>query len=215
MNAMHPPQPQLHPPQPAPTAPTAASQCKVYVGKISPLVDEVWIKKLLQACGALSKWTRLTDMDTKKLKSFGFAEFLTALGAARAVRLLHETDTFPGQKLMLKPDQQTQEKIVELRFNEYDTQETEVKNQVRQVVAEWTASHATEIAAAAEAEKLEVERLAAEKLEAEKKEAELKEEAKKQEDNKQEENNQETEGDVCSFAFVDNKQVVISSTTQG
>lgn len=63
-------------------------QTTVYVGKISPSVDDNLIKQLLEACGPVKSWKRMEDPDTKAHKPFGFCEFEEADGVTRAMSLL-------------------------------------------------------------------------------------------------------------------------------
>lgn len=91
----------------------------VFVGRISPSVDNETILKILevcsklyilifilQKCGAVETWKRLDDAKTKQYKPFGFCDYQTVDSAMRAIRLLNELD-IGGQKLQVKVDEKT------------------------------------------------------------------------------------------------------------
>jgi len=82
-------------------------QTAVYVGKIPAGLPDSWLKELLETCGAVTSWDRVTDPSTAQPKSFGFCKFGDADGVLRALRLLNglEVDT---NQLLLKVDQKTQ-----------------------------------------------------------------------------------------------------------
>jgi RNA-binding protein 25 len=62
----------------------------VYVGKISPLVDDDLMRAVLESCGPLRSWKRSVDPLSGAPKRFGFAEFDGAEGVLRAVRVLRD-----------------------------------------------------------------------------------------------------------------------------
>jgi len=76
----------------------------VWVGKISPLVEDEAIKKLLDTCGEVKQWARVEA--NGQLKSFGFCYFNNAEGALRALRLLDGVQ-LGDQKLKLTVDATT------------------------------------------------------------------------------------------------------------
>lgn len=41
----------------------------MYVGKIAPTVDEATVQKLLEACGPVKEWKRMSDPVTNQLKA--------------------------------------------------------------------------------------------------------------------------------------------------
>jgi len=79
----------------------------VYVGRIPPDVEDEFLRKLLSHCGAVSKWTRITDPETGQLKSFGFCEYAAPQAALRALRLLKDIEIDIDKKLLLNVDQKT------------------------------------------------------------------------------------------------------------
>lgn len=60
----------------------------VWVGKISPKLPNITVRRIFEQCGAIFKFTRFVNPDTKLPKSFCFVEFAGADGAIRAQRLL-------------------------------------------------------------------------------------------------------------------------------
>merc|ERR1712166_923167 len=97
---------------PVPNVISAAPQAKeqhttVYVGKIPQGLPDTFLKELLEKCGVVSSWERVTDPTTGQPKSFGFCKFADADGVLRALRLLNALDVDSSQ-LLLKVDQKTQ-----------------------------------------------------------------------------------------------------------
>jgi RNA-binding protein 25 len=82
----------------------------VWVGKICPLVEDFMIKKLLNACGVVSAWTRVEA--NGQLKTFGFCKYANAEGALRSLRLLNGL-SIGTEQLHLKVDQNTTEYLDE------------------------------------------------------------------------------------------------------
>jgi RNA-binding protein 25 len=82
----------------------------VWVGKICPLVEDFIIKKLLNACGVVSTWTRVEA--NGQLKTFGFCKYANAEGALRSLRLLNGL-SIGTEQLHLKVDQNTTEYLDE------------------------------------------------------------------------------------------------------
>jgi len=82
----------------------------VWVGKICPLVEDFIIKKLLNACGVVSTWTRVEA--NGQLKTFGFCKYANAEGALRSLRLLNGLN-IGTEQLHLKVDQNTTEYLDE------------------------------------------------------------------------------------------------------
>jgi len=76
----------------------------VWVGKISPLIEDETIRKLLQACGEVKSWARVET--NGQYKSFGFCYFQSAEGALRSLRLLDGV-RLGEQKLKLNVDANT------------------------------------------------------------------------------------------------------------
>lgn len=82
-------------------------QLQAYVGKIPESVPDGFIKNLLEQCGSVAKWERVTDPTSGKPKPFGFCKFIGADSVLRALRLLNGIE-FDGGALLLKVDQKTQ-----------------------------------------------------------------------------------------------------------
>ena len=91
-------------------SPLLAKSTTVYVGKIAATVDDATIKALLEACGAVRSWKRVTDPETQAPKGFGFCEYEDAEGVLRAIRLLHNL-SLDGQELLLKCNSTTQKYV--------------------------------------------------------------------------------------------------------
>ncbi|XP_020114093.1 uncharacterized protein LOC109728152 [Ananas comosus] len=89
-------------------APAEKPQTTVYVGKISPSVDNEFLLSLLRLCGPVKSWKRAQDPSTGTLKGFGFCEFESAEGILRALRLLSKLN-IDGQELVLNINQATRE----------------------------------------------------------------------------------------------------------
>jgi len=79
----------------------------VYVGKIPPGVEDDFIRKLLEQCGRVSQWRRVSDPVTGKLKGFGFCDYESALGVLRALKILNSLK-IDQNELLLKVDEKTQ-----------------------------------------------------------------------------------------------------------
>eukprot|EP01132_Coremiostelium_polycephalum_P003282 gene3282-4111_t len=73
----------------------------VYVGKIPPVVEDEFIRKLLEQCGKVAKWNRASG------KGFGFCEYESPEGALRALRLLSELE-IDEKKLLVKVEDKVQ-----------------------------------------------------------------------------------------------------------
>jgi len=88
--------------------PAAAEQTTtVYVGKIPPTVEDEFIRKLLEFCGDVAFWRRVTDPTSGQLKGFAFCDFKSPEGVLRALRLLNGLDIDEHQ-LLLKVDEKNQ-----------------------------------------------------------------------------------------------------------
>jgi len=88
--------------------PTEKPQTTVYVGKISPTVDNEFLLSLLELCGPIKSWKRAQDPTNGTPKGFGFCEFESAEGVLRALRLLNKF-CLEGQELVLNVNQATRE----------------------------------------------------------------------------------------------------------
>ncbi|KAK1296695.1 hypothetical protein QJS10_CPB15g00918 [Acorus calamus] len=88
--------------------PAEKPQTTVYVGKISPTVDNEFLLSLLRLCGPVKSWKRAQDPTDGSLRSFGFCEFESAEGVLRALRLLNKFNV-DGRELVLNVTQATRE----------------------------------------------------------------------------------------------------------
>lgn len=86
----------------------------VYVGRIPPKCEDIFLKQLLAQCGMVSKWTRISDPESGQLKSFGFCEFATPQAALRALRILKYIE-IDGNKLLLNVDNKTKKTLDEYK----------------------------------------------------------------------------------------------------
>lgn len=94
-------------PMPMVPKPIIVEQTTVYVGKIPPTVEDEFIRKLLEFCGDVAFWRRVTDPTTGQLKGFAFCDFKSPEGVLRALRLLNGLDIDEHQ-LLLKVDDKNQ-----------------------------------------------------------------------------------------------------------
>eukprot|EP00026_Physarum_polycephalum_P003786 Phypoly_transcript_03800.p1 GENE.Phypoly_transcript_03800~~Phypoly_transcript_03800.p1 ORF type:complete len:653 (+),score=171.43 Phypoly_transcript_03800:39-1961(+) len=98
-------------PVPTPTPivpkPIVVEQTTVYVGKIPPTVEDEFIRKLLEFCGDVAFWRRVTDPTSGQLKGFAFCDFKSPEGVLRALRLLNGLEIDEHQ-LLLKVDDKNQ-----------------------------------------------------------------------------------------------------------
>ncbi|CAI0462550.1 unnamed protein product [Linum tenue] len=88
--------------------PAEKPQTTVYVGKISPTVENDFMLSLLQSCGTVKSWKRAQDPSDGTPRGFGFCEFENAEGVLRALRLLSKFN-IDGQELVLNVNQATRE----------------------------------------------------------------------------------------------------------
>jgi len=95
----------------------------VYVGRIPPDVEDEFMRRLLSNCGAVSKWTRITDPETGQLKSFGFCEYAAPQSALRALRLIKDIEIDVDKKLLLNVDQKTKKILDEYEATLRNTNE--------------------------------------------------------------------------------------------
>jgi RNA-binding protein 25 len=82
----------------------------LWIGKIASSVEEPVIKSLLEACGVVKEWKPVRDLDTGRLKGFGFVTYAEPLGVAIALHLLNGLE-IDGQALALKCKSDTQQYI--------------------------------------------------------------------------------------------------------
>ncbi|XP_050208146.1 RNA-binding motif protein 25 isoform X2 [Mercurialis annua] len=88
--------------------PAEKPQTTVYIGKISPSVDNDFMLSLLRFCGPVKSWKRAQDPTDGTPRGFGFCEFESAEGVLRALRLLSKFN-IDGQELVLNVNQATRE----------------------------------------------------------------------------------------------------------
>lgn len=84
----------------------------VYIGRIPPKCEDEFLKKLLEKCGTMSKWTRISDPVSGQLKSFGFCDFVAPESALRALRLLKDVK-IDDEQLLLNVDNKTKKMLDE------------------------------------------------------------------------------------------------------
>lgn len=82
-------------------------QTTVFVGGIPPGVSDETISSLLQTCGEIIEWRRVTDASNAP-KSFGFAQFASSDGLLRALRILDDLPLLGEKRVMIRMDEQTQ-----------------------------------------------------------------------------------------------------------
>jgi len=87
---------QQAPPQPPPGSLTLG------LFKLSPLLDDSLLRCILETCGPLRSWKRTVDPATGTPKRFGFAEFESADGLLRAVRVLRDRSLASSEPLLVQ-----------------------------------------------------------------------------------------------------------------
>lgn len=100
--------------KPRPVGSGALKSTTLYVGKIAATVDDSTIKRLLEACGPVKSWKRMSDPETNKPKGFGFCEFEEADAVVRALQHLTNLD-IDGQTLLVKCNAATQKYVDEYK----------------------------------------------------------------------------------------------------
>ncbi|CAJ2647574.1 unnamed protein product [Trifolium pratense] len=124
--------PVVRPVVPPSVTPAEKQHTTVYIGKISPTVENEFMLSLLKLCGNIKSWKRPQDLSSGTPKSFGFYEFETAEGVLRALRLLTKLN-IDGQELMINVDEAMRnylERYVQKKTEdskEKETQATEVE----------------------------------------------------------------------------------------
>ena len=88
-------------------------RCKIWVGKIPEGISETFIRKLLECCGQVTSWRRLTN-SSGKLNSFGFCEYSTVESILKCLRLLNG---YPlgNSELQIKIGKETEEYLKKWR----------------------------------------------------------------------------------------------------
>jgi len=94
----------------------------VWVGKISPVVEDETVKRLLESCGSVNSWARVEANGQQK--SFGFCFFANAEGALRAFRLLDNL-LVGDENLKLKVDGKTETylQLYDVKRKEFEVKE--------------------------------------------------------------------------------------------
>ena len=82
-------------------------RCKIWVGKIPDGISETFMKKLLECCGQITSWRRVTN-SSGKLNSFGFCEYSTVESILKCLRLLNGYPLL-GSALQVKISSDTEE----------------------------------------------------------------------------------------------------------
>lgn len=77
-----------------------------FVGSIPEGVTDEVLERLLQSCGPVIRWKRVTDAANMP-KSFGFCDFGSADSMNRALSLLHDLPLLSGRRLIVKVDEAT------------------------------------------------------------------------------------------------------------
>lgn len=89
-------QPQMYPkPQPMPNNEPEGPLITVFVGNISEKIPDTMIKRILDTCGTVINW--------KRVSTFGFCEYDGPIAGARAVRLLNDLE-IDSKQLVAKVD---------------------------------------------------------------------------------------------------------------
>ncbi|XWS34819.1 hypothetical protein CRYUN_Cryun21dG0070100 [Craigia yunnanensis] len=108
--------------------PAEKPQTTVYVGKISPTVDNDFMLSLFHLCGPVKSWKRAQDPTNGTPKGFGFCEFESAEGVLRALRLLSKFN-IDGQELVLNVNQATRDYLE--RYVEKKTENAKKLNEAQ------------------------------------------------------------------------------------
>ena len=82
-------------------------RCKIWIGKIPDGISETFMKKLLECCGQVTSWRRVTN-SSGKLNSFGFCEYSTVESILKCLRLLNGYPLL-GSELQVKIGSDTEE----------------------------------------------------------------------------------------------------------
>ena len=88
-------------------------RCKIWVGKIPEGISETFMRKLLECCGQVTSWRRVTN-SSGKLNSFGFCEYSTVESILKCLRLLNG---YPlgNSELQIKIGKETEEYLKKWR----------------------------------------------------------------------------------------------------
>jgi len=115
MQGMYRPQMPMQRPGPPPAKPAPASApviskgptlaISVFVGKLPPDLTDDFLKRILEQCGPVSKWSRIS-------KTFGFCEYLQPEAASRALRILKDLK-IKDKVLLIKVDDKAKKKLQE------------------------------------------------------------------------------------------------------
>ena len=80
---------------------------KIWIGKIPEGISETFMKKLLDCCGQVTSWKRVTN-SSGKLNTFGFCEYSTVESILKCLRLLNGYPLL-GSELQVKIGKETEE----------------------------------------------------------------------------------------------------------
>jgi RNA recognition motif-containing protein len=84
-----------------PNLPASGEYKKVYVSKIPPGLSDSFMLKLLETCGTISEWKRMTDQNGR-LRSFGLCEYHSVESMLKCLRLLNHLKLEEGYELQVK-----------------------------------------------------------------------------------------------------------------
>ena len=88
-------------------------KCKIWIGKIPEGISETFMQKLLDCCGQVTYWKRVTN-PSGKLNSFGFCEYSTVESILKCLRLLNGYPLL-GSELQVKISSETEEYLKKWR----------------------------------------------------------------------------------------------------
>jgi RNA recognition motif-containing protein len=83
-----------------PAVPHTGEYKKVYVSKIPPGLSDSFMLKLLETCGTVSEWKRMTDQNGR-VRSFGLCEYHSVESMLKCLRLLNSLKLEEGYELQV------------------------------------------------------------------------------------------------------------------
>jgi RNA recognition motif-containing protein len=81
--------------------PSTGEYKKVYVSKIPPGLSDSFMMKLLETCGSVSEWKRMTDQNGRA-RNWGLCEFHSVESMLKCLRLLNNLKLEEGYELLVK-----------------------------------------------------------------------------------------------------------------
>ena len=75
---------------------------KLFVAGLPADLDDVELKEIFEAYGAVSSAQVILDRETRKSRCFGFVDFTLDADAAKAMKALND-ESLEGNKLTVKP----------------------------------------------------------------------------------------------------------------